>query len=135
MSEQPSNDGAPKDAKDAKTAWSDVSDRFTSWGRQVAERYRTREPDADAAATEETGRKLDDAARDLTEQLNRAFGALGDTLRDEAAKTQLKDAVRALGDAVSLTVSETADEIRKRMRSTDGATGGDGSSTPPASPD
>jgi hypothetical protein len=68
------------------------------------------------ASSEETRRRFDDAARDLSDQLNRAFTALGDTLRDGDAKERLKDAVKSLGDAVTLTVNETADEVRKRMR-------------------
>jgi len=124
MSDQTSNGGN----KDAKTAWSDVSERFTTWGRMVADRYREREGGDDTTTSEEAGRKLDDAARDLTQQLNRAFTALGETLRDETAKAHLKDAVRALGDAVTVTVNETADEIRKRVRSSD-----EGSTSPSAS--
>ena len=124
-------------ADNAKDAWNEVSDRFTSWGRMVADRYRERQTDS-GASSEETGRKLDEAARELSEQLNRAFTALGDTLRDAEAKDRLKDAVRSLGDAVSLTVNETTDELRKRWRP---STAGDdqqpdtgGTSTPPPPP-
>jgi hypothetical protein len=121
---------ARNDKNDAKDAWSDVSERFASWGRLVADRYRERPASApgDAAGPSGTGtvddggRGLDDAARDIGDQLNRVFTALGDTLRDAEAKAQLKDAVRALGDAVSLTVSEATDEIRKRVRPQDAST-------------
>lgn len=125
----------------AKDAWNDVSERFTSWGRLVAERYREAQP-ADTAETGEgaqagtTGgqeRKLDEAARDLTEQLNRAFTAVGETLRDAEAKDRLKEAVKALGDAVSVTVTETTDEVRKRLRTTEPPSGDAGSTPPPPS--
>jgi CRISPR/Cas system-associated protein Cas10 (large subunit of type III CRISPR-Cas system) len=117
--------GTPKDA------WSEVGERFSSWGRLLADRYRERggETPAEAAQDEETRRKLDAAAREVTEQLNRAFTALGDTLRDAEAKDKLKEAVRSLGDAVSVTVSETTDELRKRFRSGAEAAG-DGESSP-----
>jgi hypothetical protein len=52
---------------------------------------------------------LEDAAERLTEQLNRAFTALGDTIRDPEAKEDLTEAVKALGDAVSVTVAETGE--------------------------
>lgn len=89
----------------AKDAWNEVGERFASWGRMVGDRYR----EADASASEgaasmsegakEAQRKLEEAARELSDQLNRAFTALGDTLRDPKAKEDLKDAVRAIGEA------------------------------------
>ena len=110
MSERPANE--------IRTAWEDVSERLTGWGRLVAERYRTSEPAAATTeATPTTDRKLDETARDLGDQLNRAFTALGDTLRDEAAKEELRDAMTAFGDAMSLTVSEAADQVRRRVGS------------------
>ena len=62
---------------------------------------------------------------------------MGDTLRDPKAKENLKEAVRALGDAVSVTVTETGDEIRKRIARTgtdgsDGKTSGSGEGPPGA---
>ncbi|HYF11084.1 MAG TPA: hypothetical protein VEC09_02180 [Actinomycetota bacterium] len=127
--------GAPGSAKDA---WSDVNERFASWGRLVADRYRAHPPsgagEGGTSATspaDDAGRGLDDAARDVGDQLNRVFTALGDALRDAEAKAQLKDAVKALGDAVSLTVSETTEEIRRRVRSQDTPTDADGGTPPP----
>lgn len=105
----------------AKDAWNEVGERFASWGRMVGDRYR----EADASASEgaasmsegakEAQRKLEEAARELSDQLNRAFTALGDTLRDPKAKEDLKDAVRAIGEAFSVTVTQTSDEIRRRI--------------------
>jgi hypothetical protein len=128
--------GAPGSAKDA---WSDVNERFASWGRLVADRYRGHPAsgagEGGTSATspdDDAGRGLDDAAREVGDQLSRVFTALGDALRDAEAKAQLKDAVKALGDAVSLTVSETTEEIRKRVRSQDTPTdAGDGTPPPP----
>lgn len=129
-------EGAPGSAKDA---WSDVTERFASWGRLVADRYRehpasgTGEGGTNATSpADDASRRLDEAARDVGDQLTRVFTALGDTLRDAEAKAQLKDAVKALGDAVSLTVSETTEEIRKRVRPQDTpADAGDGPPPPP----
>jgi len=130
------SESSPKGSKDA---WGDVSERFASWGRLVAERYRERPPSGTADASEtasetsdDRGRGLDDAARDVGDQLNRAFTALGDTLRDTEAKERLKDAVKALGDAVSMTVTEATDEIRRRVGSQGGSSRDEGVPPPPA---
>ena len=92
-------------------AWNEVGERFASWGRHVAERYKESSGSARESA-QESQRKLEDAARDITDALDRAFTALGDTIRDERAKDDMKQAVRALGDAVSVTVAETTERIR-----------------------
>lgn len=112
-------------ADSAKDAWTDVGERFSSWGRRVADRYKET---GGADTPQETQRKLEEAARELGDQLNRAFTALGDTLRDEQAKQDLRKAVGAIGDAVSATVNEAGTAIRERV-------GQSGSSTPPERPD
>jgi hypothetical protein len=109
----------------AQEAWNEVGERFASWGRRVADRYKEAGSEADAAA-QETQRKLEEAAREVSEQLNRAFTALGDTLRDEGAKTDLKQAVRSIADAFAVTVTETGEAIRRRV----GPGSSGGSSTP-----
>ena len=116
-------------ANDAKDAWNEVGERFSSWGRLVADRYKEAETTTVESARE-AQHKLEESARELTEQLNRAFTAVGDTLRDPKAKENLKEAVRALGDAVSVTVAETGDEIRKRIGRPDPK---DGDPDPPTS--
>jgi hypothetical protein len=98
-------------------AWNVVGDRFATWGRRVAERYKEASG-ATGEAAREGQRTLEDAARDVTDALDRAFTALGETIRDDDAKQDLKEAVRALGDAISVTVSETGDQIRRRVGST-----------------
>jgi DNA-binding ferritin-like protein len=103
-------------ADDAKQAWNDVAERFSSWGRHVADRYKEMGSVAGETA-QESQRKLEEAAREVSEQLSRAFTALGETLRDERAKTELKDAVRAFGDAMALTVTETGAAIRRHVGS------------------
>jgi hypothetical protein len=105
----------------AKDAWYEVGERFASWGRLVGDRYREAEAEVGRGAesmsegAKEAQRKLEESARELTEQLNRAFTVLGETLRDPKAKEDLKGAVRAIGEAVTVTVAQTSDEIRKRI--------------------
>ena len=105
-------------------AWNEVGERFASWGRHVSERYKDASGPVRESA-QESQRKLEAAGRDITAALDRAFTALGDTIRDEQAKQDLKQAVRALGDAVSVTVTETTERIRQSV----------GSSSPGPAPD
>jgi hypothetical protein len=111
-------------ADSTKDAWNQVGERFSSWGRRVADRYK----ETGGEPPQDTQRKLEEAAREVGEQLNRAFTALGETLRDERAKQDLRDAVGAIGDAVAATVNEAGTAIRERLRQ-------GGPSTPPGRPD
>jgi hypothetical protein len=113
-------------------AWNEVGERFSAWGHLVAERYR--ESETADAEPEETQRKLEETARELADQVNRAFSALGDTLRDEQAKAGLKDAARSVGDAVAVTVGELTVAIRRRVGQSDEPTLND-PSPDDASPD
>lgn len=110
-------------------AWSEVGERFASWGKHVAERYKessgtTRED------VQESQRKLEEVAHDVTDVLDRAFTAFGDTIRDEGAKNDLRQAMKALGDAVSVTVSEAGDQVRRAVGKSPG-TKEQGSTSPP----
>lgn len=113
----------------AKQAWSEVGDKFSSFGRRVADRYREAGTD-DAAESEASQRELQRAAKDLIDELSRGFSAIGATIRDEDAKRDLGDAVSAIGDAITATVNEASEGIRSgRTGSTgDSAEGSAGSS-------
>ncbi len=105
----------------AKQAWSEVGDKFSSFGRRVADRYREAGTD-EAAESEESQRELQRAAKELIDELSRGFSAIGATIRDEEAKRELGDAVSAIGDAITATVNEASEGIRS------GRTGGTGDS-------
>jgi hypothetical protein len=83
----------------------------------VAERHRTL-AEEQGSVPEEEGRKLEEAVQVAIRQLEQAFKALGDTLRDSEGKQQLSRAVRSLGDAISTTFDEAGEEIRKRFGGT-----------------
>jgi len=93
----------------SKQAWDEVGEAFSSWARLAAGRYRK--------AGEQTQQEVEAAAKGLTEQLNRAFTALGDTIRDPAVKQDLTKAVKALGDAVGVTLTEAGEQLRKAIGS------------------
>jgi hypothetical protein len=98
-------------AEDAKQAWSDVGERFSVWGRQVADRYRAA-AGTDEGEAEEPRRELERAAKELIDGLSRGFTAVSDTLRDERARKELGDAVSAIGDAITATVDEATTGLR-----------------------
>jgi len=94
----------------AKEAWTDVGERFTVWGRGVAERYRgTSAAESEAVETETEMKR---AAKELIDELSRGINALGETFRDDQAKRDLADAVSAIGDAITKTVNEASEGLR-----------------------
>jgi hypothetical protein len=96
-------------AESAKQAWSEVGERFSAWGRQVTERYRSA---GEAGSSEESKRELERAAKELIDELSRGFTAVADTLRDERARKDLGEAVGAIGDAITATVDEATSGLR-----------------------
>jgi hypothetical protein len=113
-------------AESSKQAWEDVGERFSTFGRTVAEHYRQRGEERGAPPTEEDRRKLEEAVETLTRQLDQAFTSLGDTLRDPEAKEELKQAARSVGSALTVTFTEVGQEVRKRV----GSAGKDSASEP-----
>ena len=115
--------------ENAKQAWNDVGERFTTWGRRVADRYKEA-GGTEPAQAEEAQRELQRAAKELIDELARGVTAIGDTLRDEQARRELGDAVSAIGDAITATVNEAAEGIRRGSGSgKDEPPGADPSST------
>ena len=110
--------------ENAKEAWSEVGERFASWGRRVSDRYH----DAGTAQdpVEPAKGDLQRTAKELVDELSRGLSALGTTIRDDAAKKELSDALDALGTAISATVSEAGQSLRS------GGSGGSGSKGDPS---
>jgi hypothetical protein len=103
----------------SKDAWNEVDKQFSELGHMLAERYRKAGEERGATADEDR-RKLEEALRAVTRQLDQAFTSVGETVRDPEAKDTLKQAGSALGEALSATFSEVGDEIRKRLGSSKG---------------
>ena len=106
-------------AGSAKDAWGDVGEKFASWGHRVAEHYKET-GSADEATAEERERELKRAAKELVDELGRAFSTAGKTIRDDQANKELGDAVSAIGNAITATVNEASQAIRSG-----GSKGGD----------
>ncbi len=97
-------------------AWNAVGDRFGEWSKILGERYRTRGEQL-GATPEEDKRKLEEAAATVTRQLDQAFTSFGETIRDPDANQRLKEAAKALGDAIAATVSDVGDQVRSTFGS------------------
>jgi hypothetical protein len=97
-------------ANEAKRAWNEVGDRFSSLGKRLSENYRASDPDA--ASANDTQGKVEDVVREIGNHLGRAFEAVDNTVRDDEARKELKSAFTALGTAISSSVDEAAGSIR-----------------------
>lgn len=118
---------------ETKRAWDEVGEGFVKLGRIISGRYRElgEERAAQPPAQEEGGGG--DAIRKATDDLDRAFTSLGDTLRDDEARQHVRDTGRKLSDALKVTLAEVGDEIRRAVgtrRPSD-----PGQTPPPPSPD
>ena len=100
-------------ADDAKHAWSEVGNRFSSVGKRLADRYQAT-AHAGAAPSTEAPHKVEEVAREIGNQLERAVEALDETVRDPEARADLKIALGALGNAISVSVNEVAEAVKNR---------------------
>jgi hypothetical protein len=101
---------------DSKEAWAEVDRRFSEFGRIVAERHRKAGEQQGAPPPDQVRRSLEEAFSDVTRQLDVAFSSVGDTIRDPEAKETLKLAGKAVMNALSSTVTDVGEEIRRRRR-------------------
>jgi Flp pilus assembly pilin Flp len=88
-----------------------VGDRFSELARRLKDRY-----EANVAFGEDEREKVNDALRQLGEALDAGFTAIGDSFRDPGMRQELKGAGSAIGDALTTTFNEVAEEIRKAVR-------------------
>ena len=93
----------------SKNAWNEVGERFTAVGKRLAGHYDQR---SDGGSPKETQHKAEEVVREIGNQLGRALEAVDDTVRDDAARQDLKQAFNALGSAISSTVEDAATAIR-----------------------
>jgi len=92
----------------SKGSWNEVGDRFTAVGKRLAGHYDKRT----GGSPKDTQRKVEEVVREIGNQLGHAFEAVDDTVRDDAAREDLKQAFNALGTAISSTVEDAASAIR-----------------------
>ena len=73
----------------AKQAWGEVGEKFSSWGRRVADRYHeggsTEKTDADEAE-----RELKRTVKELVDELSKGVSAVSKALTDTQAKGSVR---------------------------------------------
>ena len=121
---------------ESKAAWDQVGQEFRELGRQIKQHYEQQpraagktgpagpEGQAGQSSAETPGdqgpapaadrRKVDDALQKLTESLEQAFSALGDTIRDPQFGEQTKKAAGSPSDALTATFAEASERFRKK---------------------
>jgi Flp pilus assembly pilin Flp len=120
---------------DAKSAWHDTSERFSSLGTKLKLHYEQQR----GADAEESKAEVRDALKRLSGALEDAFEAIGTAARDDAVKTDVKQVGQSLVTALGATFSEVSAEVQRAFASRGGAggasTAGEPSSTVPATPE
>lgn len=96
---------------EAKERWDEVGDRFNELTGRIKQRF-----DAQAAFTEDDRKKVNDALHQIRDALDAGFTALGDSLRDPSMRDEFKKAGSAIGEAVSSTFRDVADEVKKVVK-------------------
>jgi hypothetical protein len=94
---------------EAKAAWDDVGNRFNDLARHLKDRY-----DANAAFGAADREKVNDALRQLGDALDAGFTAVGDSLRDQEMRDEMKEAGAAIGRALSSTFNELSGKLSSR---------------------
>jgi len=100
-------------AEESKQAWNEVGNRFASVGKRLANAYQAGAKEDDVSA-KEAQHKVEEVAREIGNQLDRAFDALDVTMRDPEARADLKIAFGALGTAISASVNDAAEAVKNR---------------------
>ena len=101
--------------EETKRAWDEVGGGFVKLGRIITERYRDLgEKRASHPVAEEEGGAAESIRR-ATDELDRAFTSLGDTLRDRDAQEHVRETGRKLSDALKVTFAEVSEEVRRAV--------------------
>lgn len=100
---------------ETRKAWDEVGDGFTKLGRMISERYKSHGGDEGARPGGAEESVVADALRRATEELDKAFTSLGDTLRDDEARKQMRETGTKLSDALRVTFTEVSDQIRRTV--------------------
>lgn len=96
---------------DVKEKWDEVGNRFAALAQRVKDQF-----DARSAFGEEEKAEVEGALRKLGDALDNALDAIGDTMRDPGIRDELKGVAAAMGEAMSTTFREVADEIDQRIK-------------------
>ncbi|HEY5170514.1 MAG TPA: hypothetical protein VIK54_02185 [Acidimicrobiia bacterium] len=93
---------------EAREKWDEVGDRFSDLGRRLKDRF-----DVNAGIGADEREKVNDALRQLGDALDAGFTTIGDSLRDPAMRDELKTAGSSIADAISATLRDVSDAIKR----------------------
>jgi hypothetical protein len=100
---------------ESKAAWDQVGDRFTELGRRLKQQYQARAAFGEGDEAEEDSAKVDAVLQKLTNALDATFTAIGDTMRDDDVKAQLKETAASFANAVTTTFNELSEDFAGRF--------------------
>ena len=103
---------------DTKAAGDQVGERFTELGRRLKQQYQAR---AAFGEGNEDSAEVDDLVRKLTNGLDATFTAIGDTMRDDDVRAQLKETAASFANAVTTTVNELSEDFAGQFGQKDDA--------------
>jgi Flp pilus assembly pilin Flp len=113
---------------DAKSAWHEAGERFTSLGTKLKVHYeQQRGQDTDQAKAE-----VRDALHRLTNALDDAFDAIGTAARDDAVKGDVKQVGQSLVTALGATFSQISAEVQRQYAARTGSGSQPGTDPGPA---
>jgi hypothetical protein len=95
---------------DAKAKWTEVGNQLNELGLKLKLHLEQAAPEDGR----EDADKVREALTTLSAAVEQAFGALGTAARDDAVRTDVKDAGRAVVDALDATFAELAERVRTR---------------------
>ncbi len=98
-------------ADNSQQAWSQVGEKFSSWGRRVAVHYRDA-GEATSTSAQDAEKELQRFAKEVVDELSKGFTTVSKTLSDDQASQELGAAFNAIGDAITATVNEASRAIR-----------------------
>jgi hypothetical protein len=94
---------------DTKQAWREVADQFSGLGLKLKLHFEQALQGEPEGSEDETVKK---ALEELRDALDRAFGAVGDAVKDPSVKRDVRDVARSLRDALQTTFAEASDDLR-----------------------
>jgi hypothetical protein len=100
---------------ETRRAWDEVGEGFAKLGRIISERHRQLGEESASGTSTPADASVADAIRRATDELDRAFTSLGDTLRDDEARKQVRDTGDKLSEALKVTLSAVSEEVRRTL--------------------
>jgi len=97
-----------------KESWERVGESWQDFGRQLKVQY-GKLTDAEAREAREARSKLDEAATQLSDHVADALRSVKGLIKDPGTKQSMDRVILSMGEAISVTFEDAADEIRQHL--------------------